>query len=159
MNRRTLLKVGVVGGALLAIGGGAATLLGRDAMADRNSVLQALIPAVLEGVPDFAKHSQQALASVNTAIGGLPLATQAELNQLFSLLAAPPTRYLLTGLSNPWSEVTPAQAAEVLQGWRFHRLDLLQSAYHAMHDLIIGGWYGDETHWRAMKYTPPQAFN
>ena len=41
------------------------------------------------------------------------------------------------------------QVAVFLHDWRFHRLGMLQSAYHALHDLIIGSWYADPSSWAA----------
>ena len=42
-----------------------------------------------------------------------------------------------------------------LQEWRFHRIDMLQTAYHALHDLIIGSWYADPVTWQAIGYPGP----
>jgi hypothetical protein len=158
MNRRTVLTLGLVGGPLLALGAGASTLLGRNTDQDTKAVLGALIPAVLAGIPQAANQLDEAIKAVRVAIAGLPLTTQAEISQLFSLMAAPPTRYLLTGLSKPWDQVSPQQAHEVLQSLRTHQLALLQSAYHAFHDLILGAWYGNEANWKALQYEAPTPF-
>jgi hypothetical protein len=32
---------------------------------------------------------------------------------------------------------------------------MLQSAYHALHDLIFGGWYADSASWAAIGYPGP----
>jgi hypothetical protein len=163
MNRRTVLKTSVFGGLLLGTAGLAAVYLGRKSIEDRHTVFRALIPAVLDGVPELDEAKQvgleKALTAVDIAIGGLPLDTQQEIDQLMTLLSAAPTRLALTGTSKPWPERSVVEVTETLNGWRTHRLPLMQAAYHAIHDLILGAWYGDETHWNALQYTGPQAFN
>ena len=72
-------------------------------------------------------------------------------------LAAAPSRLLLAGLSVPWNEAGPDAVAATLQRWRMHRLSLLQLAYHALHDLILGTAYADEARWAAIGYPGPPA--
>lgn len=160
MQRRTFLKVGVAGGALLVAGGAASWLVGRDAVADRREVLGAVIPAVLDGAlpaagPQRANAIDRAREGVETAIAALAPAAQDELAQLFALLSIPPTRLALAGLTHRWRDAGVAEVSSVLQGWRTHRLALLQSAYHALHDLVAGSWYADPGQWPAIGYDGP----
>lgn len=160
VQRRTFLKAGVAGTVLLLAGGTVSWLAGRDAVADRREVLAAVIPAVLEGsLPQAAPQRDgavgQALAGVETAIAALSPAAQQELAQLFALMAIPPTRLALTGLAHSWRDATVAEVSSVLQGWRTHRLELLQSAYHALHDLVVGSWYADPAQWPGIGYDGP----
>lgn len=159
-SRRSFLKLGLVGGALLGAAGAASWFVGRDPVDDRREVLAAAIGAMLDGaLPAQPPARETAIATtlseVEIAIAGLPPATQAELAQLFALAAAAPSRFVLTGLTNSWSDASPAEVADVLQRWRTHRLALLQSAYHGLHDLILGTWYAAETHWEAIGYPGP----
>jgi hypothetical protein len=57
--------------------------------------------------------------------------------------------------STQWSQATQEDVAAFLSHWRVHRLALLQSAYHALHDLVIGGWYADESTWESIGYPGP----
>lgn len=160
MQRRTFIKVGLAGGTVLAAAGVASWLIGRDPVADRREVLDALIPVVLDGAlpaeaPRRGAALAQARAAVDTAIAALAPASQDELAQLFALMAIPPSRLALAGLSQPWRDAAPAEIAAVLQSWRTHRIALLQSAYLALHDLIVGGWYADPSHWAALGYDGP----
>lgn len=162
-SRRGFLKLGLVGGALLGAAGAASWFVGRDPGEDRREVLAAMIPAMLDGALPAQPPARDAaiaatLSEVEIAIAGLPPASQAELAQLFTLAAAAPTRLALTGLTRSWSDATPAQVADVLQRWRTHRLALLQSAYHGLHDLILGTWYAAEAHWQAIGYPGPPRF-
>jgi hypothetical protein len=95
-----------------------------------------------------------AVQRVAGAIGGLPLAAQKEVADLFALLSLAPASRLLAGIGD-WSAATPQQLAAFLQDWRTHRFDLLQSAYHALHDLVLGAWYADPSSWVAAGYPGP----
>lgn len=160
VQRRTFLKLGVAGGALLIAGGAASWLIGRDKVADRRAVLAAVIPALLDGsLPETATPRTiavgQVTAGVETAIAALPPSAQDELAQLFALMAIAPTRLALTGLAHPWRDATVLEVSSVLQAWRTHRLELLQSAYQALHDLVTGTWYADPAQWPAIGYDGP----
>jgi hypothetical protein len=47
------------------------------------------------------------------------------------------------------------EVAAFLQGWRTSRLGLLRSAYAALHDLVLGAWYGTPDTWEAIGYPGP----
>jgi hypothetical protein len=47
------------------------------------------------------------------------------------------------------------QVSAFLQDWRLHRLGLLRSAYHALHDLVLGAWYAQPASWLAAGYPGP----
>jgi len=160
LQRRTFLKVGLAGGALLAAAGAASWFVGRDAEADRREVLDAVIAAMLDGALPTAGPQRQAAigkarADVQAAIAALAPATQQELAQLFALMAIPPTRLVLTGITGPWHETDIAEVSATLQNWRTHRLTLLRGAYQGLHDLVTAGWYADEAHWATIGYPGP----
>lgn len=160
LSRRTLLKTGALGALLLAGGGLAAMLLGRDAREDRASVLHAVAPVLLDGaLPARGPGRDAALArcidAVGAAIEGMPPAVQDELAQLFALLAIAPTRLLTTGIAGRLEDAEPARIAVFLSAWRTHRVALLQSAYQALHDLTAAAWYADESTWASTGYSGP----
>jgi hypothetical protein len=166
-SRRSFLKIGVFGAIALAAGGALYRVArpapppGRFVLdGDARAVLAALIPSMLGAVfPAEPAARAQALqttaARVAGAVGGLPLATQKEVQDLFGLLALGPARRFLAGVPVSWNEATPQQVDAFLQSWRFHRIGLLQSAYQALHDLIAGAWYSDPAHWAAIGYPGP----
>lgn len=161
-SRRTLLKTGVAGGVVLAVGGLAATIAGRDAAADRAGVLRAVIPALLGDALPAAPQARGAAIErcremVDAAIAGLSAASRRELDQLFSLLAMPPTRVALAGVTSAWDSAGDAQVSAFLARWREHRVALMQSGYLALHDLVAGAWYSDPASWPAIGYPGPIA--
>jgi hypothetical protein len=163
MRRRTLLKVGLTGGALLAAAGGATWLLRRAApdaafSDDTRVVLRGVIPALLAGaLPTDAGARAQALdAGLQRAlatIAGLPRPTRTELGELFALLASAPGRWL-AGVER-WDDAGVTQVSELLQRWRTSSFDLFQVAYHALHDLVLGAYYADPSTWKAIGYPGP----
>jgi hypothetical protein len=165
MQRRSFLKAGLVGAIALAAGGAVyrqlhPPRLERYAMDDQARAIVAVLVPVIVGpvLPTEAAARRVALDGavqrVAGAISGLPLSTQKEVADLFALLALAPTRRLLAGISD-WQTATPEQLSEFLQSWRTHRFDMLQTAYHALHDLVLGAWYADPSSWTAVGYPGP----
>ncbi|NVM79221.1 hypothetical protein FHW83_005058 [Duganella sp. SG902] len=164
--RRSFLKIGVAGALTLAAGGAIYRLAHRPGPqrfaleGAAQTVLEAVIPAMLGPVlPEAPAARAAALAAasarVRDTVLGLPLATQKEIQDLFGLLALGPARRLLAGVGGGWERADPLQVAAFLQSWRTHSLQTLQIAYQALHDLIIGAWYGDPSSWERIGYPGP----
>jgi len=161
MQRRTILRLSVLGAAVLGASAITLRLAGRRspeaARADARTVLRAVTPALLAGVLPLESGANQAaqgqaLERTLAAIDGLAPATRAELDQLFGLLASHPGRWL-AGLD--WGNATPEQVAAFLQRWRTSSFDLFVVGYQAMHDLVLGSWYADASSWDAIGYPGP----
>lgn len=163
VSRRSFLTTGILGAIALAAAGGLYRALNgpsplRPFALDRKarSALGAIVGAVLQGaIPETSVATEQAIEHVVEAIAGLPLSAQKEIQDLFGLLALPPARRILAGIPDDWSAAKREDVAAFLQSWRLHRFMMLQSAYHALHDLIIGGWYADESTWPSIGYPGP----
>jgi hypothetical protein len=169
-HRRTFLKVGALAALTLAAGGGvwrythpSGPLHPFVLDGEAKAALDAMVPAMLAGAlpahltnpADRAAAVSATTARVHQAILGLPLTAQKEIQDLFGLLALAPARRALTGIAGPWANAGAAQVGVFLQEWRFHRLAMLQTAYHALHDLILGSWYADPGSWAAIGYPGP----
>jgi hypothetical protein len=166
-SRRTFVKGGVL--ALLALAAGGAVYRATHRLVpapfaldgEARAALHAIIPAILQGaLPLDAGAARDAAidaatARVHQAILSLPLASQKEVQDLFGLLALSPARRLLTGISGGWADANVQQVSAFLQEWRVHRLGLLRSAYGALHDLVLGGWYADPSSWADIGYPGP----
>lgn len=159
MQRRSFLKAGLLGGLALVAGGAVYRQL-RPAVPERFALdrqgrlmLAALVPA-MTGLAPARPELDAGVERVAGAIAALPLRVQKEISDLFALLAMAPTRRLLAGVP-PWEEATPDQVAAFLQGWRTHRTEMLQTAYHGLHDLVLGAWYADPASWAAIGYAGP----
>lgn len=162
-TRRQFLKVGVLGGAALAMAGGGLWLAGRDVQpygAEARSVIAAIAPPILAGaLPESAEARRTALnlvvEGVGTAIAGLSPYQQKELADLFGLLSLAPARRWLAGVSSEWPECGPEEAAAFLERWRFSAIGLLAGAYAGLHDLVLGAWYAGEASWESIGYPGP----
>lgn len=165
--RRRFLKSGVLGALLLAVGGAFYRAVQAPASAprfildgDARAVLAAIVPAMLgAALPSAAAQRSSAIAAaiagVEQAIRCLPLATQKEVQDLLGLLAVAAVRRLMAGVAAGWADADAQQVAAFLQRWRTHRFALMQTAYHALHDLILGAWYAQPANWAAIGYPGP----
>ncbi len=164
-SRRTFLKAGGLA-ALALVAGGAfyrARYTGtphRFALdGEARAALHAILPAILAGALPQDAGREAALTrtvdGVHQAILGLPPGTQKEVQDLFGLLALAPARRLLTGIAGGWEGARVDEVSACLEDWRLHRLGLLRSAYHALHDLVLGAWYAQPASWAAIGYPGP----
>lgn len=162
MQRRTLLTLGVAGGALLTVvGAGLALLkpgldLGRLTPAGRG-VMAAIANAVLEDALPRETQARQAavqsyLARVEGTIEGLPPQLQAELGELLTVLASAPGRRLLAGLGTDWPDASVVELQQALRDMRFSSLAMRQQAYHALRDLTHAAYFSHPDAWAYLGY-------
>lgn len=168
MQRRTLLKLGVASGAVLALVAGGAVLLHGPAWHDGRltesgrSVLSAVARGVLDGsLPTEPGAKQAALTAhldrMDALLRAMTPATQREVADLLALLALPPGRIALAGLATDWSQAGAAQIQAALQSMRGSGLALRQQAYHALRDLTHAAYFSDSGTWAQLGYFGPIA--
>lgn len=165
MQRRTLLKLGVVSAAVVAGAGALVSGFQPGVQAARLSaagrrVFTGIARAVLDGtLPAEAGAHQQAMAGLLERIDGLietlPEPTQAELSQLLGLLATPLGRRGLAGLAPAWDDASVADIQQALQSMRTSSLNLRQQAYHALHDIVGGAYFSHPSTWARLGYPGP----
>jgi hypothetical protein len=166
MQRRTLLKLGVTGSAALALVGGGVALFYEPAWrVDRltgmgRTVFEAVARAVLDGsLPVDAAALRSALAShlerIDGTLRAMAPATQREVADLLALLALPPGRIALAGLTTDWAYASVAQVHAALQSMRTSRLTLRRQAYHALRDLTHAAYFADSATWTQLGYPGP----
>lgn len=166
MRRRTLLKLGTAGAAALALAGGGAAWLYRAAWRDGRltatgrSVLSAVARAVLDGsLPTDERPRVTAMAAhldrMDATLRALPPATQEEVADLLALLALPPSRLALAGLSVDWARADTTQIQSALQAMRTSRSSLRRQAYQALRDLTHAAYFSDRSTWAQLGYPGP----
>ena len=167
MNRRSFLKVGLLGSAVLGTAG--AWVIWRDAKdADDRSpardrvamIIGAIAPVVLAGAlpADPAQRADgiaRVVTDVKAVIAAFPRAVQREIADLFRLLDIRIARRVLTGVPSEWTSAEPIEIAAFLERWRTSRIGLLQAGYFALHDLVLGTWYAEPATWEAIGYAGP----
>ncbi len=167
MRRRHLLAVGATTGAVLGLAGmswvwiqpprpqGRLSPTARDLM---SAVAKAVLDDNLSREP---LAQEQALAAhlnrLEATLAGMPPHLQAEVDQMLALLAAPPGRVALLGLTAPWAQASRTQVQAVLQDLRTSSLALRQQIFHAMRDLTNAAYFADAMTWSVMGYPGPRA--
>jgi hypothetical protein len=168
ITRRTLLKAGVAGVAALVLLRWLYTTSSAPQERalddptldhDARAILAAVVPVILDGAlpagADAAKAREETLGGAARAIAGLPPAVRKELDQLFALLGFAPTRCIVAGVWSPWPEASRESIAAFLVRWRDSRFALLRSGYDALHQIVLGAWYGNPRAWPAIGYAGP----
>lgn len=165
MQRRTLLKLGLVSTAVLAVAG-VVTL--RPSFADGHltepakRVMHAVARAVLDGSLPADAMAREAtltahLARLDATIAGFPATVQGEVSQLLMLLGGTAGRRALANLAPSWEAATVAELQAALQDMRVSRMALRQQAYHALRDLTNAAYYADASVWPLLGYPGPRA--
>ncbi len=165
-SRRTFLKLGVVATVVVAAGGAIYRslnpqqhekhVLDGEAKIALHAIVQAMLHNALPAKgPEREAAVKQAISNVELAISGLPYHAQKEVANLFGLLSIGLARRLLTGVSSGWSEAQTQEVGAFLQNWRLHSSAIFQSGYHALHDLILGPYYGNPANWPSIGYPGP----
>lgn len=166
MRRRTLIKLGLAGGALLAVAGATLAVLqparreGKFTDTGR-AIFTALAPAVLASLlPADAAARSAAIAAylprVEAAINGLPLALQGEVDELLTIAGSAPGRLALVGLRPGWAEASAAEVQGALAAMRDSSLALRQQAFHALRDLTSASYFSDAAPWAVIGYPGPR---
>jgi hypothetical protein len=167
MQRRSLLRLGLVSASVLVVAGGAVALFQPGVQGERltpsgRAVFAAVGKAVLEGTlpPAPAAHAAALaglLERIDALVAALPAHAQDELSQLLGLLATAPGRLGLAGLSTAWGDASVVEVHTALQSMRTSSLALKQQAYLALHDIVGGAYFSDPSTWAAMGYPGPVA--
>lgn len=167
LSRRTLLKAGIAGGAVLVLARWLYTTSAPPSLStpapvaaldDRGrGVVIAIAPVMLaDALPaNDPAVLHDVVAGVEQAIAGLPPAVRKEIDQLFALLSLAPTRALVAGVWSPWPQASPEAVSAFLDRWRNSRLALLRSGHGALHQLFFAAWYGNSRAWPAIGYAGP----
>ena len=173
MQRRTLLKLGLGSGLLLALAGLGLRGVepGLQPSADgplrqsprSRTVMGAVALAVLDGAwPAEAAERRRALQAhldlLDGAIAGFPPAMQAELGQLLTVLSSAAGRRGLAGLASDWPEAEVPAVQAALQSMRSSRISLREQAYQALRDLHCAVFFSAPAHWSLMGYPGPHSF-
>lgn len=168
LNRRGLLKVGLLGGAILAGGG----LLSRTFSASADSpasgffalrdsdlpMLRRLTPLLLEGSAapsDMPQAVQTTLVSLDRGLHHLSPALLGQVRQLFDILSLPLTRGPLTGIWSSWNVASDDELLAFLQRWQNSSLALLRQGHASLLQMTLMAWYASPAAWAHCGYPGP----
>lgn len=150
MDRRTLLRrtVGVSAGVVAAGSFGTMAHIwvvrGTDAeglTAHGKDILRHMARGVLSGflAANAAKRDQilnAAMQRIEAGAAGLPRLVKLQLGGLLGSVESPASKYLLTGVSQPWDKLSDAQVSEALDRMRLSGDLPTLLAYKALRNLV-----------------------
>jgi len=170
ITRRSLVKRGLFGGALLALGGA-------GFLAFRGSRRIAL-PA--EGLQVFSELEYAVFDAfarrVVIPMGGPPVDrlafnadrvltraspdVQGEVKQLLGLFENALAGFLFGGNVRPFTRLEPEAQDAVIRDWANSALEVRRTGYQALRTIALASYYGANESWSAARYPgPPQGFH
>ncbi len=169
MQRRTLLTLGVLGAATLAVAGGTLALIhpARRAAAltePAQEMLRAVARAVVADLLPAEPAAQAAalaahLKRLEATIAGMPTAMQGEVDELLTIVSSAPGRRALVGLAQNWANVPTSEVVAAMQDMRLSSLAIRQQAFHALRDLTNAAYFADRSTWSSIGYPGPVDLN
>lgn len=168
--RRSVLQLGLAGGALLSLGGIGfiglrATKLGRPPRTPLRAldlkefaVVSAIANCMLPGEPQWPTAANlQCAEKVDAVIASLHPEAVAEFKQLLGLFENGISGLLTHRRPTPFTQLPDEAQRERLNAWRASRLSLLRSGYLALTRLVHATYYSSPDVYANMGYPgPPQ---
>jgi Gluconate 2-dehydrogenase subunit 3 len=166
-GRRDFLKKGLVGGLLLAVGGGVFLATRRTRAAAGLGQLQVLSPeeatvvlAVANRlVPErvgFPRPLEVGLPrKVDAVVAGLHPGAQKEMRRLLNLFEGALAGFVFEGQLRPFTACSPWEQDDRLRGWAQSRVTLRRSGFRALKKLIYAAYYASPETWPAIGYPGP----
>lgn len=167
-TRRALLRYGVAGALVLAVGGVGLSLQPtvRTAPSEPLKVLDevefAILAAVAEALlpGDARRPSARALSvpeKVDHVLSTMHPADVAEVKQVLRLLENGLMGLLLDGRPATFTGASPSARERVLERWRTSRWTLRRTAYLALAGLCNAAYWTDPRVWASVGYAGPPA--
>ena len=150
-DRRGFLKKGLLGTALLAVGG-ASFLATRGGKREtppspllvldvaRFSIMVAVAEVVL---PFDGVDAKNVAVRVDQSLSFAPSRVQSEITSALGLLENGLAGVFTRGQMTPFTLLAVPERALALNAWRDANVTLLRSAYHALRKLALAGYYSD----------------
>ena len=168
LSRRSVIKRGILGGALLA-GGGAGFLALRGGTEvplppdgllvfspAQYGVLDAVARRMVRPRPGWPTVDQIAVARAADRIAArTEPSAQKELRQLLGLFENGLAGFLFGGRTRPFTRLDGAEQDRVLAEWRDSRIAVRRTGFTALRTLVLAAYYQSPTMWPAVGYGGP----
>ena len=163
MNRRAFLKTGLVGGALLALGGTGLALFPTRHLAAPTRPLrvlddrgfQVMVAVAGRVIIDPGSDPVVIAEGVDELATRLPVEVQRDILRLLGLFESALGGLLLDGRALPFTRLPPDAQDRVLARWRSSRLALRRSGYRGLKQLCNLAHYAQPRSWAAVGFPPP----
>lgn len=172
LTRRKLLKRGLFGGALLALGG-SAVLASREGLSlplpseglqvlgpREYATLQALARRAFPARPGWPDADAARVAfSADGLLARGDASVAKEVKALLGLFDNALAGLLFTGRVTPFSRLSPEAQDAAFEDWRTSRLVFRRTAHHALRTLVYSAYYMHPAVSAATGYVPPEGFH
>jgi hypothetical protein len=168
LSRRSVIKRGLLGGALLAAGGagvlalrgGAEVPLPPDGLLvfspAQYAVLDAVARRMVRPRAGWPTVDQIGVARAADRIAArTEPSAQKELRQLLGLFENGLAGFLFGGRTRPFTRLDPAEQDRVLAEWRDSRIAVRRTGYSALRTLVLAAYYQSPAIWPAVGYGGP----
>lgn len=163
MQRRAFLKRGLVGGAVLALGGvGLSQLPGRIGFRPRSALLVFdekqfnVLAAIAARMVTAPGADPITIAhTIDAALARAAPEAQSDLRGVMDTFDNALLGALLDGRFRPFTRLEPADQDRALIAWRDSRLVLRRGAYKALKNLCTTSFYRKESSWASVGYPGP----
>ena len=167
-GRRSFLKFGLAGTALLAVGGGtwlgtrrtqvSSGLTGPFAVLtpEEATVFLELSERLLPPRPGFPAPLDVDLPRrIDGLLGLMPVEGQKEVRQLVGLFENALTGLLLDGQPRTFTASSNEQQDARIRGWQKSRLEVRRTGFRALKKIVYSSYYGARETWAAIGYPGP----
>jgi hypothetical protein len=172
-TRRSFIKRGIFGGALLALGGAGGLALRRGVPATlpaeglkvlgarEYAVVEALARRMIVPQPGFPSPDELRVAfECDRVLEKADETTQVEVRQLLQLFENALVGFVFGRRVTPFTKLLAEEQDQVLNEWMTSRLALRRTGFVALRTLVVSAYYGNPKAWPAVSYPgPPRAFN
>jgi hypothetical protein len=163
MERRSFMKIGLLGAAVLAVAGGGLALWPGDSSARPTKpllsisagnfpVLVAVAARVCQGT---TAQPVQVAHAVDAALSFTFPEARRDMDRVLGLLENALPGLLLRGSPRPFTLLDEAAQDRALFAWRDSSVGLLRGAYHALRKLCLAAHYATPGSWPEVDYGGP----
>ncbi|MDP2344954.1 MAG: hypothetical protein Q8O67_28670 [Deltaproteobacteria bacterium] len=163
MQRRSFLKVGLLGGAILALTGGGLAMWPGDSSArplrPLLSISAGSFPVLVAVAARVCKGTTaqpiQVAHAVDTALSFTFPEARRDMDRVLGLLENALPGLLLRGSPRPFTLLNEDAQDRALHAWRDSSVGLLRGAYHALRKLCLAAHYATPGSWPEVDYGGP----
>ena len=163
MDRRTFIKRGTIGGAVLFLGAGGLLAFPSGDLAQPTRALAVLQPRAFGVLVAIAKRvvtvegaDHVAMAhGVDDALRYANFQTQADINAVIMLFENALAGAIFDARFTPFTRLSPEKQDAVLDAWRRSSVDIRRTGYLAIKQMVIAQHYMNLEHCATFGYPPP----
>jgi hypothetical protein len=155
VSRRTILKYGIGGASLLALGGASLSLRPtvlvepqtdlRVFSLQEYSIIAAVADTILSGSKGYPSAREMQIAErVDDALFPCHPGVQKEFKQLLGLIESAVAGFILGGRTATFTSLSLKDRWAVLDSWRNARIPVFRTAFKAIHGLVTASYYSLE---------------